>query len=203
MTKQTPLHAAHIALKAQMAEFAGYDMPIQYPDGVMTEHNWTRESAGLFDVSHMGQIILEGEGVVAFLEKLTPSTFSTLKDNVAKYSVLMNDEGGMVDDLIVTRLGETKFFAVVNGACKDKDIAWMESHLPDNVTLTHLEDRALIALQGPKSENVLRDIMGIDASDLNYMHYMGGDSFISRLGYTGEDGFEISMLNSGRRRHLE
>ena len=192
--KQTPLHAAHLTLKAQMAEFAGYDMPIQYPDGVMAEHNWTRENAGLFDVSHMGQITLEGEGVVAFLEKLTPSTFSTLKENVAKYSVLMNEEGGMIDDLIVTRLGETKFFAVVNGACKDKDLAWLQKNQPQDVMITHHENRALIALQGPKSENALREALGIKTDDLNYMRYMEHkDFFISRLGYTGEDGFEISL----------
>ena len=193
--KKTPLHDAHVQSNAKMAEFAGYDMPIQYPDGVMTEHNWTRDNAGIFDVSHMGQLTLSGEGVVEFLEKITPSTFSTLKDNVAKYTVLTNEEGGMVDDLIITRLSDTKFFAVVNGACKDKDIAWMKQHMPSSVTLTHHEDRALIALQGPKAEKVLREALEIDAGDLNYMRFMefGGRCWVSRLGYTGEDGFEISM----------
>lgn len=192
--KQTPLHALHIAQNAKMAEFAGYDMPIQYSDGVMAEHNWTRENAGIFDVSHMGQLIIEGDGACAFLEKLTPSTYSTLKENVAKYSVLMNEDGGIIDDLIITKLSETKFFAVVNGACKDKDIAWMKSRLPENVTLTHLEDRALIALQGPRAEKVLSEALEIDAHDLNYMRYMKfSPCWISRLGYTGEDGFEISM----------
>ena len=169
-------------------------MPIQYPDGVMKEHNWTRENAGLFDVSHMGQITFDGEGVVEFLEKLTPSTFSTLKDNAAKYSVLMNEDGGMIDDLIVTRLSENKFFAVVNGACKDKDIAWFKEHLPQSVMMVHHENRALIALQGPKAETALLEALDIDTSELNYMRYMEHkDFFISRLGYTGEDGFEISM----------
>jgi aminomethyltransferase len=193
--KKTPLHAAHVALNAKMAEFADYDMPIQYPEGVMTEHNWTREHAGIFDVSHMGQIIFEGDGVVEFLEKVTPSTFSTLKENVAKYSVLTNEEGGMIDDLIVTRLGDNKFFAVVNGACKDKDIDWFKQYLPQSVTMTHLEDRALIALQGPKAEKVLKEALDIDATDLDYMRVMdfGGRCWVSRLGYTGEDGFEISM----------
>lgn len=193
--KQTPLHAIHLEQKAQMAEFAGYDMPIQYPTGVMAEHNWTRENAGIFDVSHMGQLTFEGENVAAFLEKLCPSTFSTLGNNVAKYSVLMNEEGGMIDDLIVTKLSNTKFFAVVNGGCKEKDIAWFKQHLPAGITLTHHEDRALIALQGPKAEKVLREALKIDASDLHYMRYMefGGRCWVSRLGYTGEDGFEISM----------
>lgn len=192
--RKTPLHAAHETAKAQMAEFAGYDMPIQYPDGVMTEHNWTREHAGIFDVSHMGQIIIDGEGATEFLEKITPSTFSTLKENVAKYTVLTNNEGGMVDDLIVTRLSDNKFFAVINGACKEKDIEWMREHLPQGIMIVHMEDRALIALQGPKAETVLREALDIDASDLNYMRYMEHkDFYVSRLGYTGEDGFEISL----------
>jgi aminomethyltransferase len=192
--KKTPLHTAHIDANAKMAEFAGYDMPIQYPDGVMTEHNWTREHAGIFDVSHMGQITIQGESATEFLEKLTPSTFSTLKPNKAKYSVLMNDEGGMVDDFIVTKLNDNKYFSVVNGACKDKDIKWMQSHMPADLMMVHHEARALIALQGPQSEVVLREALSIDASELNYMSYMEHkDLFISRLGYTGEDGFEISM----------
>ena len=195
--KQRPFTPHTAVLKAQMAEFAGYDMPIQYPDGVMTEHNWCRDNAGLFDVSHMGQITFEGEGVVEFLEKMMPSTFSTLKNNVAKYTVLMNEDGGMVDDLIVTRLDENKFFAVVNGACKDKDIEWFQKHLPAGVMLVHHESRALIALQGPKAETALKEALDIDTSDLNYMRYMEyKDFFISRLGYTGEDGFEISMPES-------
>ena len=192
--KTTPLHAAHTALSAKMAEFAGYDMPIQYPDGVLAEHNWTREKAGLFDVSHMGQVIVEGEDATAFFEKLTPSSFSKLGENVAKYTVLTNAEGGIIDDLIVTRLGPDRFFAVINAGCKDKDIAWMRQNLPGGVTLTHLEDRALLALQGPKAEAALRDVLKIDAGDLGYMRIrIEGDIYISRLGYTGEDGFEISI----------
>ncbi len=192
--KHTPLHAAHLALKAKMAEFAGYDMPIQYPEGVMAEHNWTREHAGAFDVSHMGQLIVEGTGATAFLETLTPAAIEGLKHNAAKYSVLMNGDGGMIDDLIITRIGDEKFFLVVNGACKDKDIEWIRPRLPADVTLTHLTERALIALQGPASEQVLREALDIDASGLGYMKYMEfGPCWISRLGYTGEDGFEISM----------
>lgn len=192
--KTTPLHGKHLALKAKMAEFAGYDMPIQYETGVLAEHNWTRERAGLFDVSHMGQVIVQGAGSLAFWEKLTPSAIGKLGHNVAKYTVFTNAQGGIIDDLIVTRLADDKFFAVINAGCKDKDIAWMQSNLPDNAKLLHLEDRALLALQGPKAETVLRDTLGIDAADLGYMRFMKHDTFyISRLGYTGEDGFEISV----------
>lgn len=192
--KTTPLHANHLALKAKMAEFAGYDMPIQYETGVLTEHNWTREKAGIFDVSHMGQIRVEGAGAGALWEKLTPSAISKLGPNVAKYTVLTNAEGGIVDDLIITRLADDQFFAVINAGCKDKDIAWIQSNLPDGVTFTHLDDRALIALQGPLAEKVLREALDIDASNLSYMRYREfGPCWVSRLGYTGEDGFEISM----------
>jgi len=196
--KTTPLHAAHVDLKAQMAEFAGYDMPIQYPTGVMTEHNWTRENAGIFDVSHMGQVTFKGEGIAAFLEKMTRSSYSHLADNAAKYSVLMNEDGGMIDDLIITKISDTEFFAVVNGACKDKDIEWFNKHLPEGITLTHHEDRALIALQGPKAEAVLRETLGVDTSTLNYMRQtLFEEMIIARLGYTGEDGFEISVPTHG------
>ncbi len=192
--KTTPLHASHLALKAKMAEFGGYDMPIQYELGVLGEHNWTRERAGIFDVSHMGQVLVEGENAAQLWEKLTPSTISKLGPNVAKYTVLTNPKGGIVDDLIITRLSDTKFFAVINAGCKDKDIAWIQSNLPDGVTFKHLDDRALIALQGPMAEKVLREALGIDASTLGYMRIMFSDDlFISRLGYTGEDGFEISV----------
>lgn len=192
--KTTPLHANHLALNAKMAEFAGYDMPIQYPLGVLGEHNWTREACGLFDVSHMGQITLEGAGATALWEKLTPSAIGKLGQNVAKYTVLTNADGGIIDDLIITRLGDEKYFAVINAGCKDKDIAWIQQKLTEGVTLNHLEDRALLALQGPKAEATLRAVLGVDASGLGYMRYMQAASyFVSRLGYTGEDGFEISV----------
>ena len=192
--KITPLHDSHIALKAKMAEFAGYDMPIQYETGVMAEHNWTREKCGIFDVSHMGQITVQGTNAAALWERLTPSAIGKLGSGVAKYTVLTNAEGGMVDDLIITRLSDDKFFAVINAGCKDKDIGWIQQNLPDGVKFDHLDDRALLALQGPLAEQVLRDVLKIDASQLGYMRYMeSGEFFISRLGYTGEDGFEISV----------
>ncbi len=191
--KTTPLHTIHTDLKAKMAEFAGYDMPIQY-EGVIAEHEWTRSSAGLFDVSHMGQVTLQGPGVVEFLEKLTPSSIAPMKEGRAKYTVLTNEDGGMVDDLIITRKGDQEFFLVINAGCKDKDIAWMNKHLPSDVTLTHHEDRALVALQGPKAEQIVRDVLEIDMAGTPYMAIKEhGPCFVSRLGYTGEDGFEISV----------
>lgn len=194
LMKKTPLHAAHLALKAKMAEFAGYDMPIQYETGVLAEHNWTREHCGLFDVSHMGQIAVEGPGAAGFWEKVTPSSIRNMGLNMAKYTVLTTDKGGIIDDLILTRLSEDRFFAVLNAGCKDRDIFWLETNMDSGATLAHFHDRALLAIQGPKSESVLRDVFNIDATDLGYMRSIrSGDFFISRLGYTGEDGFEISL----------
>jgi aminomethyltransferase len=178
-------------------------MPLYYGEGVMAEHEWTRASAGLFDVSHMGQLTLEGPGAMAFVSRITPSDFSKAPDGRAKYTVLTNEQGGIVDDLIITRLSPTKFFVVINAGCKEKDIAWMQKHLPSDVKLTRLDGkdngRALIALQGPKAEAALRDAFGIDASAQPYMWFEtaklpdGTEIFVSRLGYTGEDGFELSV----------
>jgi aminomethyltransferase len=193
--KTTPLHAAHLSLSAKMGEFAGYDMPLFYDLGVLKEHEWTRAHAGLFDVSHMGQVSLKGPGATAFLESMTPSSFSKLGLNRTKYTVLTNAQGGIIDDLMVTKTGDDEFHMVINAGCKDKDIAWIKSHLPDGLTFTHFEDWALIALQGPSAERVMKDTLGIDLSDLPYMGlwYRDYTMFVSRLGYTGEDGFELSV----------
>lgn len=186
-----------------MGAFAGYDMPLYYDDGVMAEHEWVRSHAGLFDVSHMGQVILEGSGVVSFLEKITPSSFAKLPQGRAKYTVLTNETGGIVDDLIITRLEEERFFAVINAGCKDKDIAWIKQHLPGDVDLTRMDDRALIAVQGPAAEAVLKAALDIDLTDMPYMwmtenHQWNDVSFhVSRVGYTGEDGFELSIPADG------
>ncbi len=191
---KTPLHAAHLLRGAKMGPFAGYDMPLYYPEGVIKEHEWVRSQAGLFDVSHMGQVVLEGPGVVPFLERITPSNFAKAAHGFAKYTVMTNPQGGIVDDLIITRLNDSKFFTVINAGCKEKDIAWMTANLPADVTLTRLDDRALIALQGQKAETALCEALKIDAAALGYMRLMSaGDLFVSRLGYTGEDGFEISL----------
>lgn len=199
--KHTPLHGAHIDLGAKMGEFAGYDMPLYYGLGVMKEHEWTREKAGIFDVSHMGQAILSGAGAAEFLEKITPSAFQPKANGRAQYTVFTNEQGGIIDDLIVTRLAEDKFFLVINAGRKDVDIEWIRKNLPENLDLDYWEDRALIALQGPKAEAVLKEVMSADLSDIPYMHLVekkapcGTDIFVSRLGYTGEDGFEISVPN--------
>lgn len=199
--KETALHGAHLRLGAKMGEFAGYDMPLYYPPGVIKEHEWVRSNAGIFDVSHMGQITLKGEGVVAFLETLTPSAFSPKAHGRAQYTVLLNEDGGIIDDLIVTRVSAHEFYAVINAGCKDKDIAWIKSKIPDDVRMIMHTDRALIAIQGGWSERVLHEVLGVEAHDLPYMHMMkaeapdGSAMFVSRVGYTGEDGFEISVYN--------
>lgn len=197
--KKTPLHQSHLDLGAKMGEFAGYDMPLYYDEGVMKEHEWVRSHAGLFDVSHMGQLILEGPDVAKFLERITPSAFQPKKNGRAQYTVLTNEQGGMVDDLIITRLAEDRFFVVVNAGRKDEDIEWISDNLPDEMVMEYWPDHALLALQGPSSEKALREVLEIDTADLPYMHIMeaqmpcGTDVFVSRLGYTGEDGFEISL----------
>ena len=190
-----PLDGWHRRLGARMVPFAGYSMPIQY-EGIIAEHRWTRESAGLFDVSHMGQILFTGTGLDAALEALLPADLSILKDGRLRYSLLLNGHGGILDDLMLTRRGDG-FYMVVNGATKAGDIAHIEANLPDGVTLTHLTDQALLALQGPRAVEALSRIApGVEA--LTFM--TGGaftigsvDAWISRSGYTGEDGFEISV----------
>ena len=176
-----PLDAWHRAKGGRMVEFAGYHMPVQY-EGIMAEHVWTREAAGLFDVSHMGQITFTGEGVVPALEALMPADIAGLAFNRARYSLLLDAEGGILDDLMLTRQAEDRVYMVVNGATKYDDIGHMIEQLPDDITLNLMEDHALLALQGPKAVDALaRLIPGV------------ADLWISRSGYTGEDGFEISV----------
>jgi aminomethyltransferase len=190
-----PLDAWHHARGARMVPFAGYMMPIQY-EGIMAEHLWTRENAGLFDVSHMGQLLISGPDVDAELEKLLPGDVKGLAVDKMRYSLLLNESGGILDDLMLTRQADG-FYMVVNGATKYDDIGHMREHLPDEITLNHLEESALLALQGPKAAEVLARIqpevarlyfMEAGAFDLD-----GTPAWISRSGYTGEDGFEISI----------
>ncbi|MAF98688.1 MAG: glycine cleavage system protein T [Micavibrio sp.] len=202
MLKKTALHELHVKLGAKMGEFAGYDMPLYYDLGVMKEHLWTRENCGLFDVSHMGQALMTGsEGgreALDFVQHITPSSFEKLPINKTKYTVLTNEDGGIIDDLMITRTDENEFNFVLNAGCKDKDIAWIKQHMPQSCKFQYHDDWALLALQGPKAEIVVREVMGIDLADLAYMELWYPDDysmFISRLGYTGEDGFEISIPN--------
>ena len=198
-----PLDAWHRAQGARMVKFAGYQMPVQY-EGIMAEHLWTRESAGLFDVSHMGQLYLtRGEGeeidLDAALEAALPIDLSTLKLGAVRYSLLLDEEGGILDDLMVSRW-QTGFYLVVNGATKWDDIGTLREYLPDAVTINHLDESALLALQGPKAFAALeRHVTGeCPLSALTFMKgaafKLGGvDAWISRSGYTGEDGFEIAI----------
>jgi aminomethyltransferase len=204
---KTPLHALHVELGAKMVPFAGYDMPVQYPTGVLTEHNWTREHAGLFDVSHMGQAMLvAADGshatVAAALEALVPADILNLGFGQQRYTQLLNAEGGILDDLMVTRSTDARddggLMLIVNAGCKDADYAHISAHLPEGVTLVPMPERALIALQGPDAAAVLADrVRG--ASAMKFMtarssEFDGSiDLAISRSGYTGEDGYELSI----------
>ncbi len=193
-----PLDAWHRAHGARMVPFAGYAMPVQY-EGIVAEHEWTRTRAGLFDVSHMGQLFVSGEGAEAALEALLPIDLSTLELGALRYSLLLGEDGGILDDLIVARWRQG-FYVVVNGATKHGDIAHMRERLPAGVVLEHFEDRALLALQGPQAFAAL-DRHATGPWPLSALSFMRGGPFtlggveawISRTGYTGEDGFEISF----------
>ena len=193
-----PLDAWHRARGGRMVEFAGYHMPVQY-EGIIAEHLWTREHAGLFDVSHMGQLYISGEGVEPALEAVLPIDLSTLKEDGPRYSMLLDENGGVLDDLMVTRWSHG-FYLVVNGATKWDDIAHLREHLPDDVSINHMDDAALLALQGPEACAALERVTSGDKplSELTFMKGAafkidGIDAWISRSGYTGEDGFEISI----------
>jgi aminomethyltransferase len=192
-----PLDALHRELGARMVPFAGYSMPVQYPPGIIAEHLHTRERAGLFDVSHMGQVVIEGPGTAALLERLVPADVLGLPVDGQTYALLTNEEGGVLDDLIITRWAEERFFLVVNAACKVADIAHLRAHLDGSSSLTVLEDQALLALQGPQAREVMRTLCPA-AAELVFLRgcatqLRGAPAYITCSGYTGEDGFEISL----------
>ncbi|ETX29924.1 glycine cleavage system aminomethyltransferase GcvT [Roseivivax isoporae] len=196
--KRTPLHALHRELGAKMIDFAGYEMPVQYPMGVLQEHLHTRSKAGLFDVSHMGQVVLRGRGadVAQALERLVPADIAALKDGRQRYAVFTNDEGGIEDDLMVANRGD-HLFLVVNAARKVEDLALLRAGLEPDVTVKEITNRALLALQGPAAADVLAALAPAIAEmrfmDVATVEIAGAECWVSRSGYTGEDGFEISV----------
>ena len=195
--RKTPLYDTHVAAGARMVPFAGYHMPVQYKDGVLKEHLWTREHAGLFDVSHMGQARLRGENPAKSFEKLVSADYQGLKPGKQRYAVLLNHQGGVIDDLMTARPDDDGLFIVVNGACKDNDYRIIAGALKGEATVERLEDRALLALQGPEAAAVLAAHLPEAASmvfmDAKALTAFGTDVILSRSGYTGEDGYEISV----------
>lgn len=193
--RRTPLYDLHAELGAKIVDFAGWAMPVQYPMGILGEHAQCRARAALFDVSHMGQVELRGDGAAAALERLVPSALTGLKPGKARYTAFTNDAGGIRDDLIVSNAGD-HLFVVVNAAMRDQDIGHMSAHL-GGIELRELDDRALVAVQGPAAEAVVATLAPA-AADLRFMEtaelaLMDAPCRVSRLGYTGEDGYEISM----------
>src|SRR3954463_5619155 len=193
--KTLPLDGWHRVRGGRMVPFAGYAMPVQY-EGIIAEHLWTRASAGLFDVSHMGQLLIAGPDSEKGLETQLPADLAILQEGRLRYSLLLNLEGGIIDDLMVTRRGG-HFYMVVNGATKHGDIDYLRDRLPRGIVLDHMKEQALLALQGPKAVDALSRLApGVEA-----LGFMTGGAFevggvtawISRSGYTGEDGFEISI----------
>lgn len=197
--KRTPLNQAHRVLGGRMVDFGGWDMPVQYTAGVIAEHMATRTACGLFDVSHMGEIWVEGPGAIAFVDRLTTNDVSRLIDGQAHYSALTNDRGGVVDDLLVYRFASDRLLLVVNAGTTDKDWEWIYSHRSDSddVKLSNASSEyCQIAVQGPDALNYVRSLTSTDLDAIKYYHFVEGqvdgvEAIISRTGYTGEDGFEI------------
>ena len=197
--KETSLINLHKSHGAKLVEFAGYNMPIQYSEGILNEHKFTRSNCGVFDVSHMGQLFIYGEdSLTKDLEKIFPIDLQNLKKNQSKYSFLMNENGGIYDDLIITKINKG-YLIILNAACKNNDFKILKEKLKDNYKLELKENLSLIALQGPGAKNVLGKVIP-NIDNLKFMH--GGEFnfdnfniYVTRSGYTGEDGFEISIPN--------
>ena len=207
MIKKTPLYNLHIQHGAKMIEFAGYQMPIQYKSGIIQEHKFTRENAGIFDVSHMGQLFITGsDQLTDDLEKIFPVNLKNLKINQSKYSFLMNEQGGIYDDLIITKLKDG-YLIILNAACKKQDFEIIKKKLDDKYELNLDESQSLIAIQGPKA----KDVLGKVVSNITNLKFMNGGEFeydnsniyITRSGYTGEDGFEISIDNKKAEKFVD
>lgn len=197
--KVTALEAWHIEQGAKMVPFAGYNMPVQYPAGIKQEHLHTRENASVFDVSHMGQVSISGENATEILESIFPADLQNLPINKQTYTFLLNDKGGIVDDLMICRR-EKDFLLVLNAGCKDKDIAYLQQLIGDKLSIKLLDNDAILALQGPKAAHVMAEL-NPETANLQFMQganmqLAGVDCWVARAGYTGEDGFEISLANS-------
>ena len=193
---RTPLYDLHVSLGAKMVPFAGYEMPVQYPMGILKEHAHTRTHAGLFDVSHMGQVFLHGPDAAAALETLVPVDIIDLPQGMQRYALFTNESGGVMDDLMVANFGD-RLFVVVNAACKEQDFAHLQKHLSGRCRVEVLADRALLALQGPAAAAVMARLAP-ETAKMVFMNtatvtLAGAECYISRSGYTGEDGFEISV----------
>tara|TARA_Y100001970_G_C14240499_1_gene864619 strand:- start:2921 stop:4033 length:1113 start_codon:yes stop_codon:yes gene_type:complete len=198
--KKTILYNLHKKFDAKFVSFAGYEMPIQYKDGIISEHNITRQKSGIFDVSHMGQLYIEGDDKLTIdLQKIFPIDLKKLAVNQSKYSFLMNENAGIDDDLIITKL-EKGYMIILNAACKEKDFNIIKSKLDTSYKMFLKEDLSLIAVQGPESKNIIEKIVP-GVGKLKFMHgnkfvFKSNEIYVTRSGYTGEDGFEISVLNS-------
>jgi len=194
--KTTPLNANHRRRGARMVGFGGYDMPVQY-EGVLAEHRWTREHAGLFDVSHMGQCKITGADAIAQFERFVPGDYAILKEGRQKYSLLLNETGGIIDDLMAGKPDHDGLFVVVNAGNKDEDFAFWSANLSGDAKLKILDDRALIAIQGPEAAEVMAAheplLAEMGFMDSARLMLFGVDCYVSRSGYTGEDGYEISV----------
>ncbi|HUH09962.1 MAG TPA: glycine cleavage system aminomethyltransferase GcvT [Brevundimonas sp.] len=201
--KTTPLNAAHRALGARMVGFGGYDMPVQY-EGVLAEHRWTREHAGLFDVSHMGQARITGADAIQQFQRFVPGDYEILKAGKQKYSLLLNAEGGVMDDLMAGKPDHDGLYVVVNAGNKDADFAFLNANLAGDAKLVVLDDRALLAIQGPEAAEVMARhepaLAEMGFMDSARLMLFGVDCFVSRSGYTGEDGYEISVPNADAER---
>ena len=205
--KRTPLYDAHIDLGGKMVDFGGWNMPVQYPAGVIEEHMRTRTQAGLFDVSHMGEIWVEGVDAIPFVNRITTNDVTKLVDGQAQYSALTNTNGGVVDDLLVYRFDQDKLLLVVNASTTDKDWAWITSHKGnENITLVNASaDYCQIAVQGPAAKAILEKLTDTNLDEIKYYHFTTGkvdgvDAIISRTGYTGEDGFEVYAASGAARK---